>query len=117
VTHKAVNNRVSDKAFFHANNTLPATLLWASLQAKLVASQPLRRLPETFAPDDAGLTVAFKEGRRVHSRLCGRCDTEGGRQDKSAGMKVNRYRLAYPYCRVTCAPGVWSAAPLPSSKS
>jgi len=97
VTHKAVNNRVSDKAFFHANNTLPATLLWASLQAKLVASQPLRRLPETFAPDDAGLTVAFKEGRRVHSRLCARrSDTEGGRQDNSAGMRVDRNRLVYP---------------------
>jgi len=54
----------------------------------------LRRLPETFVPDDAGLTFAFKEGRRAHSRLSGRrSDTEGGRQDKSAGMKVDRNRL------------------------
>jgi hypothetical protein len=33
--------------------------------------------------------------RRVHSRLCARrSDTEGGRQDKSAGMKVDRNRLS-----------------------
>jgi len=45
-------------------------------------------------PDDAGLTVAFKEGRRVNSRHCARrSDTEGRRQDKSAGMKVDRNRL------------------------
>lgn len=55
----------------------------------------LRRLPETFVPDDAGLSFAFKEGWRAHSRLCDRQpDTEGGRQDKSDGMKVDRNRLS-----------------------
>jgi hypothetical protein len=50
-----------------------------------------RRLPETFVPDDAGLTFAFKEGRRVHSSLCARrSDAEGGHQDKTAVMKVDR---------------------------
>ncbi len=54
----------------------------------------IRRLPETFIPDDAGLTFAFKEGWREHSELCDRQpDTEGGRQDKSDGMKVDRNRL------------------------
>jgi len=43
----------------------------------------LRRLSETFVPDDAESTVAFKEGRRVRSRLSARrSDTEHRRQDK-----------------------------------
>jgi len=54
----------------------------------------LARLPDTVLPDDAGLTFAFKEGWREHSRLCDRrLDTEGGRQRKSGGMKVDNNRL------------------------
>ena len=54
----------------------------------------LARLPDTFLPDDAGFTFAFKEGWREHSRLCDRrLDTEGGRQRKSGGMKVDKNRL------------------------
>ena len=59
----------------------------------------LRRLPETFRPDDAGLTFAFQEGWREHSELCDlQPDTEGGRQDKSDGMKVDRNRLSPQSC-------------------
>ena len=62
----------------------------------------VRRLAETFFPGDAGLTFAFKEGWREHSELCDRQpDTEGGRHDKSGGMKVNRNRLT------TCVTGCW----------
>ena len=54
----------------------------------------LARLPDTFLSDDAGLTFAFKEGWRGHSRLCDRrLVTEGGRQRKSGGMKVDKNRL------------------------
>ena len=54
----------------------------------------LRRLAEIFVPDDAGLRFVFKEGWREHSKLCDlQSDTEGGRQDKSNGMKIDRNRL------------------------
>jgi multidrug resistance efflux pump len=57
----------------------------------------VRRLPDMFIPDDAGLTFAFKEGRQEHGALCDcRCDTEGGRQDKLDGMKIDRNRLSPP---------------------
>ncbi len=70
----------------------------------------LRRLPETFIPDDAGLTFAFKEGWREHSPLFDRQpDAEGGRQDKSDGMKVDRNRLtlllSLPILLCACAGG------------
>ena len=54
-------------------------------------------MPETSVPDDAALTFAFKEGWREHSNLCDhQADTEGGREDKSAGMDVDRNRLNLP---------------------
>lgn len=65
------------------------------------AAPRLRRLPEILIPDDAGLTFAFKEVRQEHSAPCDcRSDTEGGRQDKSDGMKIDRNRLIRP-SRVT----------------
>ncbi len=64
------------------------------LNAEPAPDELVRRLPETFIPDDAGMAFAFKEGWREHSKLCDRQpDTEGGRQDKSGGMKVDRNRL------------------------
>jgi hypothetical protein len=76
---------------------LPSVVRWQEIREirnQITHECQLGRLPETFVPDDAGLTFAFKEGRRVHSRLCARrSDTEGGRQDKSAGMKADRNRL------------------------
>jgi protein SCO1/2 len=54
-----------------------------------------RHLLQTFLPVDAGLTRAFKEGWREHSKLCDRrLDNEGGRPDKSGGVKADRGRLS-----------------------
>lgn len=55
----------------------------------------LRRLPETFLPDDAGLAFVFEEGWREHSKLNDRQpDTEDGPQYKSGGLEVHRNRLS-----------------------
>jgi hypothetical protein len=62
--------------------------------ARDVPIEALRRFPETSIPDDAGLAFAFKEGWREHGQLCDhQPDTEGGRQDRSAGVKADRNRL------------------------
>jgi zinc transporter len=60
-------------------------------QASIGKKEPAR-LAETHSIDDAGLTPAFKEvngGRSKHFDPLP--DTEGGRQDKSDGTKVDRH--------------------------
>lgn len=65
-------------------------------QASTGTGKP-RRLAETSIPNGAGLTAAFKQERGEPGKHCDRVPaTEGGRQDKSEGTKVDRHPPVSP---------------------